>query len=623
VEILKIMKKTLIIILFSGLFAVGNSQSYRQTENTVRVMSYNVRNAMGMDNVVDYQRIADVILKTAPDVVALQELDSVTNRSKGVDVLAEIARLTAMHAVYGASISFDGGKYGIGMLSKERPVSWKRIPLPGREEARSLLIVEYNDYVLFNTHFSLNTNDRLASIDIINKAANEFDKPVVLAGDINAVPDSPELEAFRNSWIILSDSRRQTYPSNAPNVTIDYIMGYTPNDFTYSVWLTRVLDEPVASDHLPLFADIRLKTAKENIFRSPVYLQYPTTDGITVMWQTNVPAHSWVEYGTDTLNLSMAQSWEEGIAVANNTLNRIRLTGLLPNTRYYYRVHSREITLYQAYRKEFGETATTPFRSFTTFDDGKTDFTAIVFNDLHDIYPLFDKLNELLKDVKYDIVFFNGDCISDVQTEEAAIRTISHFTQGIRGDEIPSIFIRGNHEMRGAYSPFLWNLLEKVGGEHSYGAFSLGDTRFVILDCGEDKPDDHWVYYGLNDFTHFRKDQAEFLKRELASQEFIQAKKRVLIHHIPVYGFREDYFLPSRDEWDDILKTAPFDVSINAHTHRFNHIRKGADGNNFPVVIGGGNNERSATLILLKKQREKMNLTVLNTEGETLLELEL
>jgi len=617
------MKKVFLLVCFSVLFFAGYSQTYPQQEKTIRVMSYNIQNGKGMDNIVDYQRIADVITQTAPDVVALQELDSVTNRSKGVDVLSRLAALSAMYPVYGASIPYDGGKYGIGILSKQKPLSWKRIPLPGREEARSLLMVEFKDYVFCCTHFSLNDDDRQASVSIIGQAVKELNKPVILSGDINATPRSTVLKAFQENWLILSDTTRFTFPSDKPGRTIDYIFGYTPKGYTYSVWQTRVLNEPMASDHLPLFADVRLKTPKDNIFRTPVYLQNPTTDGMTMMWLTNVPCHSWLEYGTDSLNMQQAQTWEEGIAMANNTMNRIRLTGLNPGTRYYYRVCSREITLYQPYKKEFGETATSKITSFTTLDNKKTDFTAVIFNDLHDIYPLFDKLFQQVKDILYDFVIFNGDCIADVQSEDIAVNTISHYSRGIGAGKVPSFYVRGNHETRGAYSPFLWNLLGKTGGETSYGAFNIGDTRFVILDCGEDKPDDTYVYYGLNDFTQFRKDQAEFLKKEIASKEFTSAAKRVLIHHIPVYGMGERPFNPNRDEWGDILAKAPFDICLNAHTHRHTYIVKGTEGNNFPVVVGGGNNERSATVMILRKQGKQMTLTVLNAEGETLLSLNL
>jgi len=69
------MKKIFLFFCFLILAISVYTQSYPQTENTVRVMSYNIHNGIGMDNKTDYQRIADVITKTAPDVVALQELD--------------------------------------------------------------------------------------------------------------------------------------------------------------------------------------------------------------------------------------------------------------------------------------------------------------------------------------------------------------------------------------------------------------------------------------------------------------------------------------------------------------------------------------------------------------------
>jgi hypothetical protein len=118
-------------------------------------------------------------------------------------------------------------------------------------------------------------------------------------------------------------------------------------------------------------------------------------------------------------------------------------------------------------------------------------------------------------------------------------------------------------------------------------------------------------------------DQAEFLKKEISSKAFKSAKKRVLLHHIPVYGMGERSYVPSRDFWSSILTKAPFDICFNAHTHRFNHISKGTDGNNFPVVVGGSNNEQGATVMILRKQGKQMTLTVLNVHGETLLTLNL
>jgi len=598
-------------------------KGFEQEENTHRIMSYNVRNAKGLDDKTDYKRIADVIETVNPEVVALQELDSITNRSKGVDVLKELADICRMHYVYAAAIDYDGGKYGLGLMSKKCPLSTKRLPLPGREEQRVLLICEFDEYVVFATHLSLNSDDRQSSIKIINREAIIFSKPVFLIGDLNAEPASGEIKTLEKNWKILNNTKNATFPANDPKESIDYIMGYTVGSHTYSVLQTRVVNEKVASDHRPIFADVRFKTTPDKVMRTEPYLQNPSTDGMTVMWITNVPCRSWVEYGTDSTSMQRARTFAEGEAIANNKINKIRVDNLQPGTKYYYRAVSQEITLYQPYRKEFGDTVRTPLHSFTTWDNSRKDFTAVIFNDIHDNYPLFDQLYAQVKGVGYDIVIYNGDCIADVQSESNAIRSISHYCEKMKGADIPSIFIRGNHETRGGYSMFLWNLLDKKGGVHSYGAFNIGDTRFVLLDCGEDKPDDHWVYYDMNDFIHYRQDQAEFLKKEFASKEFSKAAKRVLIHHIPIYGKNLDKYAPCKDLWEPILSKMKFNISLNAHTHRYEYIPIGKDKNIYPVLIGGGNNEKSATVSILRKKGNMMNLTVLNVKGEEILKLDL
>ena len=82
------------------------------------------------------------------------------------------------------------------------------------------------------------------------------------------------------------------------------------------------------------------------------------------MWQTHVPTYSWVEYGTDTLNLKKARTIVDGQVICNGLHNKIRLTDLRPGQTYYYRVCSQEIMLYQAYKKEFGRDSGIPVLHF-------------------------------------------------------------------------------------------------------------------------------------------------------------------------------------------------------------------------------------------------------------------
>jgi len=158
--------------------------------------------------------------------------------------------------------------------------------------------------------------------------------------------------------------------------------------------------------------------------------------------------------------------------------------------------------------------------------------------------------------------------------------------------------------------------MDYVGGK-TYGAFNWGDTRIVMLDCGEDKPDSTPVYYDLNDFTQLRQDQAGFLKEELKSKEFKKADKRILIHHIPLYGCDNLCW----DLWEPLLRKAPFHVSINAHTHKFAYHPKGTLKNNYPVVIGGGNRVENATVMILEKKKGELRIKVLNADGKELLNI--
>ena len=165
------MKHIFLLLSMLAMAASAYSQDY------LKLMSYNIRNTKGMDNVRNVQRIANVINNEAPDVVAVQELDSMTTRSNQTYVLAEVAERTQMLANYAPAISFQGGKYGIGILSKEQPLSIRTFPLPGREEERMLMIAEFKDYLFACTHLSLTEEDRLASLDIIKNNASTSNKP--------------------------------------------------------------------------------------------------------------------------------------------------------------------------------------------------------------------------------------------------------------------------------------------------------------------------------------------------------------------------------------------------------------------------------------------------------------
>ena len=220
----------------------------------VKIMSYNVRHCSGMDLVVDYDRTANVITAQQPDVVALQELDSMTGRSWQKYQLEELANRTNYYPTFGKAIDYDGGGYGVGILTKEKPLSTKRIPLPG-EEPRVLLVVELKDYVIACTHLDLEESERLASAPLIIEEAQRWEKPFILAGDLNDTPNSQLLQELTKSFIINSGDE-PTFPADEPNECIDYVATY--NSHSAKTLDYSVIDEPEASDHRPLVVRLRL-----------------------------------------------------------------------------------------------------------------------------------------------------------------------------------------------------------------------------------------------------------------------------------------------------------------------------------------------------------------------------
>lgn len=189
----------------------------------------------------------------------IQELDQKTVRSKGLDILQELARRTGMIGTFGKAIDFEGGAYGIGILSKERPQSVQTLPLPGQEEQRALLIAEFEKCYICCTHWSLREPDRLSSAKIVTEKLKNLDKTVFLAGDFNAKPETPPAREMLKNWVCLS-TEDNTWPSDAPRVRIDYIFAIDPTNNTVKnsaeliprLKESKVIDEKKASDHRPL-----------------------------------------------------------------------------------------------------------------------------------------------------------------------------------------------------------------------------------------------------------------------------------------------------------------------------------------------------------------------------------
>lgn len=238
----------------------------------LRVLSYNIHHGEGIDRKLDLERIATVMLSVKPDLVALQEVDQSAERTGSVDQPAELARLTKMNVIFGANIELQGGHYGNAVLSRFPITRHENHHLPNIDgsEQRGVIETEINlpesnqSVLLLATHldFRADERERLASAKVINELVAKYpEQHSLLAGDLNATPESNTLQQFERMWTRANETPMATVPVNQPTAQIDFIL-YRPAD-RWKVIEVKVLDDAVASDHRAILAVIELLPNKE------------------------------------------------------------------------------------------------------------------------------------------------------------------------------------------------------------------------------------------------------------------------------------------------------------------------------------------------------------------------
>lgn len=248
---------------------------------TLKILSYNIHYEVGMDGKRDIQRIVDVIKDLQPDIVGLQEVsDQLMTDS--------LARLTGLTGVFGVSTDVEPPNlyhllgipvpeaqlhYGDAILCK-LPFSYvgnQSIPSASssRYEAMAIDIeIGSSDQIRFiNTHFDYletigSKEARKAAIEVIEGTfltPQKQEIPAILTGDLNATPESAPLrllEAY--GWVTKKEPKLFTVPVKEPIKQIDYVL-VRPQKY-WKIKSIEVIDEPVASDHLPILMTVELLT---------------------------------------------------------------------------------------------------------------------------------------------------------------------------------------------------------------------------------------------------------------------------------------------------------------------------------------------------------------------------
>ncbi len=242
----------------------------------LKLMSYNVHGCLGLDGTISTDRIARVIVRQQPDIIALQELDVGRMRSQQIDQAEKIARKLEMKYHFHPTFRWGSEQYGNAILSRYPMALIKTKPLPQfddkmKYEPRGAMWVTVDFHgvkiQVINTHLSIWRYERLLQINALLGeewiGSPECYHPLILCGDFNAVPGSL---AYRKICQRLLDSQAvleghrpyRTWWGRYPLSQIDYI--FITEDFrVQSISVPRTSLDIVASDHLPLIAELNLK----------------------------------------------------------------------------------------------------------------------------------------------------------------------------------------------------------------------------------------------------------------------------------------------------------------------------------------------------------------------------
>jgi len=244
----------LLLLLLAGTQGFGENL-------TLRVLTYNIHHAEGTDRRLDVARVADVIERLQPDLVALQEVDIATVRAGGVDQLGEIARRTSFHSEFGKTMDYDGGAYGVAVLSRWPVASARTLPLPGApdREPRAALSVNVKPFgrgpllQFTSTHLDQGreSENRLAQANALVDFFASGSGLSILAGDMNARRDTDVMQALEGSWT--NTATADAVPMDAqgrPRSRGDHILVRPAQSWRVAGW--QVVDETVTSDHRPI-----------------------------------------------------------------------------------------------------------------------------------------------------------------------------------------------------------------------------------------------------------------------------------------------------------------------------------------------------------------------------------
>lgn len=237
------------------------------SSRTLRVMTYNIHVGVGMDKKLDLSRIAGVINAQHPDLVGLQEVDRGVTRTQGIDEIAELAKLTRMDYAFAFNLHYQGGQYGVAILSRFPILATEHHLYQNTREAerrgviRAEVSVDGRRLNFVTTHLDYQYDaGRLFEAQQLLNLLKDVKGPLIVVGDFNDIPVGRAYQLMRyqfgDAWIEdRGTDEGLSYPADKPAKRIDYIFIRSADRVrTKRAWIVNTQ----ASDHVPVVADLEL-----------------------------------------------------------------------------------------------------------------------------------------------------------------------------------------------------------------------------------------------------------------------------------------------------------------------------------------------------------------------------
>jgi predicted phosphodiesterase len=292
----------------------------------------------------------------------------------------------------------------------------------------------------------------------------------------------------------------------------------------------------------------------------------------TIVWMTDTPSHAKVRYGVGGEMSAESEPQVDGM-VPVGTRHVVHLQDLTPGTTYNYEVVSTRVVRLNAYWPEKGKPVKSGPHQFTTFDRENPYVSFSVVTDTHEDTGRIDELNQAIDWDSTEFLVHLGDAFHWIDNEEHIFRRWLRPTTAALSHSKSLFFVRGNHELRGPFARKLLDYVPTPEGRFYY-ARDAGPVHLMVLDTGEDKPDDTNVYGELNLTAPYRAEELAWFKDHVAEEVRVsEAPFRVILMHAPEWGWLEE----GPAEWVETASQAGVDLVISGHRHRLSYTPPGPD----------------------------------------------